>query len=837
MNNKRVVTGRAVNWGRSGRPTSMGRLAASTALAVIAALLMPVVVSAQVASSNVRVASISIPAQPLHAAINAFIAQTGWQVSYPSGRAAGLQSNAVSGSLAPEAALRQLVAGSGLDVQITGPASAALVVSSGGLAVTGISGDSTLLERLVVTGERATRDYFSTYTSVGVIDASLLEAQNIDSVADAMSTLANVRAFSGDRGDSSISIRGMSAEGMTQPDRMQPVISSVVDGAFQNIEAMRRGMNGIWDVGQIEVLRGPQSTLHGRNSLAGTVVIETNDPTWYPEAILEGVAGTRNLWSLAGVISGPIVEDQIAFRLAGQVKRDSSDISFTNPTLAELGNSALEDFRAKLLVEPTAIPELSALFTISYTHDKPGWSTVTGPDFFDRVYAGGLSAEFRDTAVTRYVADISYELTPEWTVRSVSALSTTGTTITSQLDPSQLVGIARDDTRNGVDFTQDITATFDAPDSAFSGVFGIFAGRSTMDFKSNMDASIDAAAFAPIPPGFVVMNEPFQNLVGKNTITSVAAYADLRYDLSDWLTLQAGGRLLHDTYESDYTGRVLNTPLTMAGFPVPAYSSLNESTSNTNVEFLPKVGVAFHLNEDHTIALTASRGYRPGFSQYIPGSGMLAPTGTVTVVDPETVWTYEAAYRANVLDGTLQLGANIFYNDYRNQQVAVDNPEIQEYTYTANAASSRSYGAEIEARYKPTEFLGLFGALGLMHTEFTQGIINGVNVAGNQFPEAPTYTAAFGVDWKHESGFFAGGKLTYTDGYYTQGDTSNTPARLVSGYGVVDGQVGYETDNAKITLFATNLLDTQYLTGISGGGNLAYIGDSRQIGLKVTGKF
>lgn len=444
----------------------MRRLIASTALGLVAASQLP---TATMAQPIVQSGAISIPSQPLPGAIAAFIAQTGWQVSYASGVASGVVANAVSGRLTAEAALRQLVAGTGISVAVTGPASAALTGMPGNTTPAALSDTSiTLLERLVISGERTTRDYFSTYTSVGVVDSSLIETQNIQSVADAIGVMANVRAFNKDGGDSSISIRGLSAEGLTSPDRMQPVISSVVDGAFQNIEGMRRGMNGIWDVGQIEVLRGPQSTLHGRNSLAGTVVIETKDPTWEPEFILEGIGGTQDLWSLAGVISGPILEDQVAFRVAGQVRRENSDITFTNPAVAGLGKSELEDFRAKLLIEPDAIPELSALFTISYTHDKPKWSTVSGPDFFARRYDGGITAEFRDTGVARYIGDISYELTPDWTVRSITALSTTHTTVKSQIDPTQLVSLDRDDTREGLDFTQDLTATFESPDSPLS---------------------------------------------------------------------------------------------------------------------------------------------------------------------------------------------------------------------------------------------------------------------------------------------------------------------------------------------------------------------------------
>lgn len=799
-------------------------LLTGTALSGLAIVGMSGVATAQAVVATEAV-SIAIPAQPLGAAIEAFIAQTGWQVSYASALADGRTSTAVGGTLAPADALDQLLAGTGIAAQVDGTASAVLLATEGGLAEVGLDPNATLLDRVVVAGEKANRDLFSTYTSVGVVTGEDLANQNIADIQGAFETVANAQAIPSASGENNITIRGMNAEGVTQPDRNAPIISMLIDGSFQNLEAMRRGARSLWDVQQVEVLRGPQSTLQGRNSLGGTVIIETNDPAWDYEVKAEGTVGTDDLRSGGFAVSGPILEDQLAFRLSGFISRSDNGITYVNPDDAGLGESELEELRGKLLFEPDAVPGLSALFTISHTHDKPSWNAVDGPDFFDREFdTSGSASEYRDTTVDRYVADISYELTPDWTARSVTALNVTNTTI----DAAGLTSTGyytRDDIREGSDFTQDITLSYEAPDNPFSGVFGLFGGASKMRSDSNIYTDV----------GLPVV---IQDTITETDTTSYAAYADMRYEVASGVTLLGGGRLLHDNVASKRSGEVIDLSSfieVMPGVYIPGSQSVAEDGAVGNFEFLPKVGVAFEVTDNQTIAFTATKGYRTGFIEAAPGESV------ARVIEPEYLWAYEAAYRSRWLDDRLEINGNIFYYDYTNQQVVTDSQIYLGQTTTANSAKSRAYGLELEARYDATAELSLFGSLGLIQTEFLDTIIdvNGTptDISGNEFPNAPQMTAAVGGLYTHESGFFAGARLAYTDGYYSTGAVTNDPARYVDGHATVDTQVGYEMEHAKVTLFVDNLFDAQYLTGIGTGATTASVGAGRTMGIKASAQF
>ena len=575
----------------------------------------------------------------------------------------------------------------------------------------------------------------------------------------------------------------------------------VVDGAIQNGEATRRGSRGVWDVDQIEVMRGPQSTLQGRNSLGGAVLIKTKDPTWTPEAIYDTQFGTDHYRSNAFVVSGPIIPNEVAIRIAGQTMRETKDITYTNPASAPLGRDELDQIRAKALLTPSWLPGFTALFTISRTYDKPGVSSVSGPDFFARRFdaTGFTTFEFRDARVDSHVADLSYNLAPGWTLKSLTSFVSTDAKIYTPA--GQLLD--RDERRDGSDFSQDVRLVFDPPGSPLSGVIGVFAGR----FSNKIDSTI------------IFGGGLFQDAQFANETRSIAAYTDLRYRFLERWSVIAGGRLLQDKVHNKMTGM--------------SFFAATEDVSTTNSVFLPKVGLAYDITPDQTVAATVNRGYRSGFAEFPLGST------TVNQVAPEFLWSYELAYRSRWFDNRLQVNANVFYYDYSNQQIVVDNPlaPTPNATFTQNAGKSHVYGGEIEARARVMEGFSVFTSIGLLKTKFDEAVVAEFGTLnGKKFPESPTVTASFGGIYKHHTGMFAAGDISYTNGYYSAGNVANDPRRFIGSFTLVNARVGYEHKHGSVTLFVRNLFDERYLTSISPGYNEATIGDGRMIGIRATGR-
>ena len=789
---------------------------------------------------------VEIPAGPLSLALNRLAAQTGLQIGFDSSVVAGMTTGGLSGNYGASEALVALLAGTDIEPRFSDARTVTLVQTGASDQftgpVTGLPDDgSTVLDTIMVMGEKFPRDWFDTYTSVSVATGEDIVERNTTELTEVIDAAPNVMSGTSSQGDNNIVIRGLNAEGVTQPSRSTPVVSVIVDGVPQSVEALRRGSRGVWDVEQVEVLRGPQSTLQGRNALGGAVVVETNDPTWDTEFIVDGQIGSDDLHSGAFVINLPLLQDQLAVRIAGQAAYEDSGISYADPEMESLGEDEFEEIRAKILFTPDALPEFSALFTISRTHDKPGWNLVSGPDFFARQYVeapGDTAAEFRDFYVNRYSAELTYDINPDWQIKSITSYSDTNGEI---WNPTSQAPYFRTGDRESNDFTQDIRLTYDNPDSAFSGVFGFFAGRTRTINNSEISTELSGL---PIQ---------IQDIYAETTTESIAAYADMRYDLTEQWTLLGGGRLLRDKVSADYSGTAFNQGLTLVNLfgcgpapditdpGYPAYvgcafssivnTSLEEDSSASFTEFLPKIGLAYEFTDTQTVSAMVSKGYRPGFTEYDEA------TATVRQIDPEYLWSYELGYRGKWLDDRLEIAANAFYYDYKNQQVVSSHPSIPAKDVTVNSGKSHSYGAEIEARFRPNSQLELFSSIGLLKTEFDEGVSDGDSFAGSEFPESPSFTARFGGMYTFENGVFVGGDISYTDGYYSRGDLNNVAVREVDSYTLVNAQVGWETETARISLFAKNLLDEEYLTYVDSSTNYAAVGKGRQFGLHANVKF
>ncbi|MEM6943493.1 MAG: TonB-dependent receptor [Pseudomonadota bacterium] len=684
------------------------------------------------------------------------------------------------------------------------------ILSTAALGVgTGLGMAQTVkLDPIVVVGEKVERSFLETTTSVGVVTSEDLENYAIFDLFDGFDRLANVRINETD-GNNALQIRGLNADGISDIANAQPLISVIIDGATQNNEGIRRGLRSSWDLEQVEVLRGPQSGLYGRAALAGAVVIESKDPTFFWEAGARGFGGNNETGGAAFVISGPVIEDEVAFRASGEFRTRDLNIDYADPDNEFLGVDDVLNFRTKLLIEPEAVPGLSALFTFNRNVDQTGSRLVSGPDFFDRFLEGEAAfSELREATVDNYIAEISYDLSDTLTARSITAFIDTDLEISSAPAATTFI---RDDIRNGGDITEELRLEIDDPEG--TGVTGVLGA-----YYANVETETETDILIDLGNGLI----PAQTGTIENGTETIAFYADLRWNAYGPFSLLGGLR-----YQRDKVGTNADT-VTLAG---PRAFDLQETFD----VFLPKAGLAFEIDETQSVAVTAARGYRQGFSELIIG------TGEQNDVDPEFVWTYELAYRFVSPELGLTLGANAFFNQYRDQQISIVNPDFPPFTNTFNIGSSRSYGAEIEGRYDLGNGLQLFGAVGLLDTEIRDledpvCDPSGGNCAGNDFPEAPTATVSFGGFYEHESGAFASADASYTSGFFSSSNINNDPELEIDARFLLNASIGYRTEHVAATIFAKNILNKDYLTS-QRSDTSGFVGDSVTVGAALEVRF
>ncbi|MFV0360714.1 TonB-dependent receptor [Tropicimonas sp.] len=667
----------------------------------------------------------------------------------------------------------------------------------------GVPEDATVLDDIIVQGTKLQQAYVDTAESVGVLDGNQIEEQGLTDLRDAYSLFGNVRYLEGGSGNAGFVIRGLSAEGVTESLNTAPLTSMIIDGTTQTIETMRRGARGLWDVEQVEIFRGPQSTLQGRGALAGAVIVETRDPTFHFEGDFRAIAGTQDRRELAFALSGPIVDGVLAARISGEYRERERGIDYAFSGFDEVGEDKYRNLRAKLLFLPPDLPGLSLKLTYSDTYDRPGQSVAGGTDFFDRKFNADSDypLEIREADNRNVAFEASYDFGGDMQLTSISSWLDSKIHIYAPDD----IAYFRDADWTDDNFTQDLRLVFGSAETNFSGVVGLYYGHFTQ-------AREDLMTYTYPGPSVVEI----QNFTRDSETTHISAYADLNWRFAPSWTVNVGGRLLREDVSDDIQGEIFQTP-----------ASLSDETSDT--VFLPKAGITYAFSPDQTLAFTVQRGYRSGFVALQDGAGP-------TRVKPEFMTDYEIVYRIQDPDGYWRFGASLFYSQYTDQQVVVARP-LPLLPQTQNAGKSEMYGAEFEGQYSFGNGLSIFGSVGLLHTEFLKFT---EAAYGNEFPESPRLTAGLGVYYEHESGFFGSLNGSYTSSFYSTGSIENEPTLEVEGFTVFNMELGKRFDNgAEIAIYADNLFDNDYVLSLSGGPppTEASVSEPRTIGLVLRKAF
>jgi len=724
-------------------------------------------------------------------------------------------------------------------------------------------------DQIIVTGEKIRRSLQDTPASVAVTTGDAIANQNLNNLYDILERTPNL-SIDGNR--ASFSIRGIDVLDVSGGGD-GPLASIYLDGAVLPRTVLAAGPLDLYDVAQVEVFRGPQSTVQGRNALAGAIVMRTTDPgdDWSGRArlMMTDQTGERRF---AAALGGPIVDRQVAFRVAGEVSR--SDGLLLNRTLNQDGDRRRsETLRGKLRITPDAIPGLRILGTYAHDrHRRGGFYSEFDAPFDPRERVQTQDVADRQTVKSDIgTLDIGYDLSNGLSVSAITSYGDVRLRSIADLDrgptPGQMIkGFSPDKA-----FQQELRLNVDR--DWVQGLVGAYFLRKDdrgyfFEATQNLglrQLGVDRALLAlGLPPAIVnaVLNlynggaVPIKNSLSQpRLIKNYAGFADFTFPLTDRLKLHAG---LRYDYESQLRGATqvvtLNGSLPdPAALPIPLapiVAQLNASllqmaadANSTEPEhkvtyhaWLPKAGLTYAMADDISLSLTAQRGYRAG------GAGLNQQRAQTYEYGPEYTWNYELALRSQWFDRRLTVNANAYWIDWTDQQVSVQlTPGAVFDTQTINAGTSRLYGAELEVSGR-LQWLSLYGGLGYSNTKFrdfdvTVGQLLGA-ATGNEFANAPHWTLSGGATLRHPNGLFADINAHYRSAFYQ--DALIQMGRDIHGRTLVNTKLGWQGEHFGAFLIMTNIFDVQkaaarYLD--SDGRTRGILTEPRVIGLSFEGRF
>ncbi|NCD26248.1 MAG: TonB-dependent receptor [Deltaproteobacteria bacterium] len=651
------------------------------------------------------------------------------------------------------------------------------------------------LPTVTVTAQKIEQSVQDVPGTVAVFSDETLADRNITTFHELVEHIPNV-TLKKNSIENVISIRGVSSFGTS----LFSTTGFYVDGVNYPIHQMQD--IDLLDIERVEVLKGPQGTLYGRNSESGVVNIITKQPgndlggKIFGEVGFWDANGGQPLFREGFDLNVPVVEDELAIRFSGQHEYTDGWMENEHED-TDAARKRHVNGRMATLWTPTDELDISLILEGGTKRDGAGYYRFkSGPFATDRNSLAWDGDNFNDVDMNSQALKIEHR-GDFMTVTSVTGRHDYSQHVAQDMDMSPLDTNSYARMEYDAEIISEELRFASAPkeNTIFDWLVGMYGYREDLDIENNY------AAYSLTP---------------EQDNWGAALFAQGTFHVMDRLHLTAGGRLDHTR---------LDGTKEIAAYGV----SLSEDLSYT--EFLPSFSLAFDLTDTDVIYAKAAKGYLAGgFDNYF------AMTEDEYTYDPEYSWAYELGLKSMLLDNTLALNLAAFYIDSRDKQVTEWGDSIMD-RYIRNAAKARTHGAELEMTYMPLAGLTLRASGGYQHSVIQDWKIDGpagFDYDGKKTPGSPEWSYSLGATYRWAWGLVAGMDLVGMSSYYT--DTENT--NKVDGRAVVNARIGYETEEFDVTLWANNLFDEDYLENQwSWGGDLVQQGEPRACGLLVTYRF
>lgn len=787
----------------------------------------------------------NIPAQPLAQALSALAKQRKFEVLYRSDLVRGLRTRGATGELTAAEALVQLLRGTSLSYKFLSDNTVTITPSSGGTVSAkdrptrsssadpgqdpgsapgreestnssnsdqdqgsaepragqgGQGRKAATLEEVVVTAQKRKERLLDVPVSVTTLNSGTLTATDNVRLQDYFAQVPGLDFEQGNRGETFLAIRGITAGAFGNP-----TVGIVVDGVPYGSSVSNVALGTVPDIdpgdlANVEVLRGPQGTLYGANSMGGLINYVTVDPSTAALSgnVQVGASGVQNSGQTGDNFRGSVnvpLSDDLAVRMSAFDREDPGYIDDVEGGARDVNSAHVRGAYVSALWRPTdqLSVKLSGLYQNHQVHGAP--IVTVGLGDLQQSTLPGTGYRYEDLGA--FAATINYSI-GKAVLTSITGFNKNS--ISDSGDITQFLG-GLSQTDFGADapgaalvehvqskkFSQELRLSVPVTET-IDWLLGLFYTHEASGTAQEITGDTLSGAVAG---EFLSYHSPL-------TYSERAVFTDLTFHLTDRFDVQVGGResFMDQTVSAVDIG------------PLVGGTSVTPSAGSTQNAFTYLLTPRFKVSPDLMIYVRLASGYRPGG----PNTAHTAAASIPSSYAPDTTKDYEIGAKGNVIDGRLDFDTDLFYIDWRDMQLSLTDTATA-LSYEGNAGAAKSEGVEFTLQAKPWTGMTVTTSGAVTNAVLTSAFpaaTGSVGMPGDRLPYSSKFSGSFGL----EQAFpltstvvgTVGGELMdvgWRDGEFT--DSVNRVA--LPGYTRLDFHFSFEYQGWQASVFANNVTD------------------------------
>ncbi len=539
--------------------------------------------------------------------------------------------------------------------------------------------------------------------------------------------------------------------------------------------------NRFIDIDRIEVLRGPQSTLYGRNAEAGVIALYSRPMDNESRSMVSAELGSRNKRATRFALSRPIAQDKLFASVSGEWMGQDG---FIRDTFAGGKADDRERYNINLGLRwtPTPDTDITLRYARQQYHDGAAW--WGSPKAPRREAASGSPSWNRSVGET-FSLNALHTLPSGLRLRSITAYNDFKDRVPQDTDftPREITWIKRDHHLRTLSQEFRLEGQWG---TSSDWLLGLYADKS--------DNDLDNSSKRPMTP--------MESIKVGHKADTLAAFTHWNIHFAPAWTLSLGSRM--ERYKTKIA-------------PERGARQHKDWT-----QFSPKLALQYEFMKDNQIYASASRGVRNG------GFNLLSPSLDIGAFDPEKVWSYELGSKGTALDKRLRYSFAAYFMDVKNMQV-LQMPQLG-VMYITSAATATSKGLEVNLDYLLRRGWLLQAGLSLNHTRFDRFQDGPANYDGHHNPFAPDLNGFLGVRYDDPRGWYAQAQVVGSDKVYL--DAANQFSR--NGYGLIHLLAGYRRGNWDLAAYVNNAADKTYDAVGYQNGFVTVYSPPRELGVRLT---